>query len=169
MVKSNKRNLIITVVSSVFGVGFIIYILKEWLSNLLNPLLTGFNQNLIEKFILPILHFIESILLFKVPIYSILLFGVIGWSIYKIIFVIKSKRQLFKIIKAEYGSGNIFFDITNQLNDLVIDNKLNITLSNAIYGRDPIPGKLKIGKIKYQLNDRILEKKYKEGQAVNLP
>ena len=68
-----------------------------------------------------------------------------------------------------YGTGKTFIDITSQLNDLIINNRLNVTLSNGIPGKDPAPGKIKIGKIKYQLGDQTKDKKYKERDVINLP
>ncbi|HHT9139092.1 MAG TPA: hypothetical protein ACFYEK_17855 [Candidatus Wunengus sp. YC60] len=77
--------------------------------------------------------------------------------------------KVFGIISATYGSGNTFIDITTQVNELVIDNKLKIVLSNGIPGYDPTPGKVKIGKIKFELNKKIIIKTYREGEAINLP
>ena len=100
---------------------------------------------------------------------SLILFIAVVW-LYNIVYrlIILSHRR-FKIIKAEYGSGNTFVDITNQLNDLVIDNMLNVKLSNGILGYDPAPNVLKYVKIKYQLNKNFFNKKFIEGKMINLP
>lgn len=147
-------------------------IITLWLQSLLTPLFNKFNQYLIEKSADPILRliiFITSILLAKVPIYSILLFVLIVLFIYRLILKVILRHRNFKIIKAEYGSGNGWSNITNQLNDLTVDNKLDIILSNAICGYDPVPHTLKIGKITYQLDKKTFTKKYKEEERVKLP
>lgn len=147
-------------------------VLEIWLSLLLTPSFTKFNQYLVEKSVAPITRLIISIVSIfgiKVPVYSILLFVIIVRIIYNVSRAVMLSRREFKIIKAEYGSGTTFLDITDQLNDLVIDNNLNITLSNGIPGLDPTPGTVKLGKIKYQSGSQIVDRKYKEGDTVSLP
>lgn len=153
-------------------IGGISLIFTIWFSNLLDPLFVKFNQYLIEKSIAPIsfmVILVSSILNIRVPVYSILLFGIIAWFVYKVFRPIVSSHRKFKIVKADYGSGTKLIDITDQLNNLVVDNKLKIKLSNGISGLDPTPGTLKTGRIKYQLNNKIFERKYLEGNIINLP
>jgi hypothetical protein len=78
-----------------------------------------------------------------------------------------SRVDNLKIIKATYGSGETFLDITDQLNKLVNKGKLKIVLNNDIAG-DPTPGSVKVGKIKYELNGKIFEKDYTENDTVEL-
>lgn len=85
----------------------------------------------------------------------------------KIKIFLTNKRKLI-IIKATYGKDNKIINITNELNNNVIDNKLNIILSNKIAG-DPIYGVTKDGYIKYKYNNIITEKEYKEGDNVKIP
>lgn len=146
--------------------------LTIWAQTILGPLLTKFTTYLFEKSTGPtlaIINFIKFIFNINVPVYSIALFIAIIWLIYKVgNAIILSKREL-KIIKADYGSGNVWCDITNQLNDFIVNNKLNITLSNSICGKDPVPHTLKIGKITYRLGKKTFTNKYKEEENIKLP
>ena len=155
--------------STVWILGLIVTI---WISSLLTPLFTGFNQYLLDKAGAPVsslIFFLTSALLFQVPVYSILVFTVVVWFIYKTFNKITLSRRELKIVKAEYGSGTTFTDVTSQLNDLVIDNKLTVTLSNGIPGFDPTPGVLKYGKIKYEYDNKVKEKKVTEGKEIVIP
>ncbi len=161
-----KRNNIIKIISGIFA-----YIFLWWSQNLLNLLFDKFNPYLIEKSANPLLRVfivITSILLTKIPLYLILLFFLLVWFIYKIITLIIKPRN-FKIIKAIYGSKNGERNITNDLNGLVIDNKLDITLSNSICGFDPAPHTIKTCTITYQVEKKVYTKKYKEGEKIKLP
>ena len=159
-----------------YGGRIIVWVLgvvfTTWFSSLLTPSFTEFNTYLIDKSWTPISNtfvFIQYILDLKIPIYSIIFFFIVVWIMYKIYRKFLLSRRDFKIISAEYGSGNKFVDMTNQLNDYVVDNKLKITLSNGILGFDPTPGIVKIGKIKYQNNNKISDTKYKESDTIDLP
>ena len=77
------------------------------------------------------------------------------------------KRKL-EILHATYGKNESQIDITNELNNSVNSNSLNIVLSNNIAG-DPCPGIPKIGKIQYQYNGKILQRDYVEGEVIILP
>lgn len=170
----NKPNLIIvlkkygnTLLRWAIGIFF-----ATWLSNLLAPLFTGLNEYLISKsinYISATINFIGYILTLNIPVYSIVIFLITIWLIYKIGYKISLSKRQFIILKAEYGSGNTFIDITSRLNDLVVDNKLNVTLSNGIPGIDPTPGTVKYCNIQYNHNNKILNKKVTESQLIDLP
>lgn len=164
MVKSNIK---IGFTSSAISI-----MIMWWLQSLLSPLFDKFNQYFIEKSTDPILRlivYIPSVLLIKIPVYSILLFVFIALLVYELTSIVILNHKNFKIIKAEYGIGNVWCDITSRLNDFIVDNKLNIILSNSICGKDPAPHAIKIGKITYQLGKKTFTKKYKEEENVKLP
>lgn len=121
----------------------------------------------LNKFItnIPVLN----LLIKPIPLYVLPLSLIIFWIVYRTFNYIKVQRRQLKILTADYGSGNTFVDITNQLNNLVVDNKLNVTMSNGILGFDPTPNVLKIGHITYESDGKILTKKYVEGEVVDLP
>ncbi len=163
LIKKYGRKTVISGITVILGI---------WLTTLLTPLFNKLNQFLIEKSrdpILSLIIFITSKLNIKVPVYSILLFILIAWLIFKFIRILTLSRRRFKIIKAEYGSGTTFVDITNQLNNFVIDNKISVLLTNSIAGLDPTPGVVKVAKIKYELNGKKFDKKIIEGKIINLP
>jgi hypothetical protein len=152
--------------------GIISFILLFWLNNLFSHIIDKLNQYLIGKSspaILKLFFIIPLILLTRIPVYLILLFFVIGWIIYFVVhtFIFKSPNLI--ITRALYGSGTIWSDITNQLNDFIVDNQLVIPLTNSILGRDPVPHATKLGKITYLLGKKTYTKKYIEGQIVKLP
>lgn len=156
-------------------VAFIIYnILGRWLESLLPPeLLNKFNNYLVEKSANPfflLISFVTSILLTKIYIYLVLLFFLTSFFIYLILKTILKplRNRDFKIIKAEYGSDNKMIDITNQLNNLIKDNKICIPLKNAICGKDPAPGTLKYCNIIYESGEKTHSKKYIEGDLIEL-
>lgn len=153
-------------------IGLLSFFLVNWLINLFNPLFTRFNEYLIYKSV-PLISasiaYTQSILSIKVPVYSLLFFLLLVFTIYKAYRRIALNYGEFKIVKADYGSGSTFIDITNRLNDLIVDNKLNITLSNGIPGIDPTPGVVKVGNIRYKSNNKTFDKHYKENDLIDLP
>ncbi|KKS39630.1 MAG: hypothetical protein UV55_C0054G0005 [Candidatus Gottesmanbacteria bacterium GW2011_GWC1_43_10] len=74
----------------------------------------------------------------------------------------------FKIIKATYGVPGKDTDVTQKLNDLIIDDKLTTQATNALAG-DPAPGTPKFLEIEYENEEGKLSKKYAENEQVNLP
>lgn len=114
---------------------------------------------------------ISALLGYRVPLYilfSYLLAFILGVLVYKFVQWYKISKRDFKIIKATYGKNEFTIDITKELNDAVLNNSLNIVLSNNIVG-DPCSGVRKIGKIKYQHNGEVLERDYIEGEFIILP
>lgn len=73
-----------------------------------------------------------------------------------------------ELMEAFYGSPNKTIEVTKQLEEKIIDNKLNFIVSNEIAG-DPDPGIVKKLRIIWQYSGEVLEKEFDEGQIVNLP
>lgn len=107
---------------------------------------------------------------FEIPVYSILAFVVILWVVLKSKAYIKYKigKNNLKIVYADYGSPDRKITITNELNASIIENKLNIVLSNNIAG-DPHPGVRKKSKIIYKYNGEEHTTEADEDQIIKLP
>jgi len=74
-----------------------------------------------------------------------------------------------RIIKAIYGTPpDKVIDITENLNKDIVDNKLSRTVSNDIAG-DPNKGAKKSLEIEYKIGNKIIQKRYTEGEVINLP
>jgi len=73
-----------------------------------------------------------------------------------------------RIISATYGTHRNSFDITNALNLLIKDNRLELIVGNDIAG-DPDQGTAKDCKIVYELNGQKQTKSFKEGERVLIP
>jgi hypothetical protein len=80
----------------------------------------------------------------------------------------RNNRRGLVVLQARYGKDGRSKDITDPLNAAIVDNRLEMTLSNDIAG-DPAPGTPKIGNIKYRYKGRIYEKEYVETEVVKLP
>jgi hypothetical protein len=82
-----------------------------------------------------------------------------------------NKEKGLKIIKASYGieENGKNVNVTNKLNDLIIDNKLVINATNALVVSDPAPGIVKKLIVKYKYNGVTFSKEFKERDSVNLP
>ncbi|MFH1392759.1 MAG: hypothetical protein ABIG90_03800 [bacterium] len=93
-----------------------------------------------------------NLLDYKIPIWSLLLSIFLALILYKIYKNIINKGDL-EILKATYGLEQTTIDITANLKRAIIDNKLKIVLSNNIAG-DPVPHKIKRGKIEYKIGYR---------------
>lgn len=126
--------------------------------------------------IIAIISIIISIILAALGAWLVLiifgcLFVFIGflWLYNKIYHLIMFNNKKLEILKADYGSGTIFIDITNQLKDLIDNNRINMKLSNGILGYDPTPNVIKHMKITYKWNDKTFNKKFIEGKMIDLP
>lgn len=64
----------------------------------------------------------------------------------------KVAKNKLVIINAQYGINDKYIDVTDKLNQMIIDNKLSILASNELAG-DPIIGVPKELRIKYRFND----------------
>ncbi|MFC1975963.1 hypothetical protein ACFLXQ_06160 [Chloroflexota bacterium] len=73
-----------------------------------------------------------------------------------------------KIIKAEYWTQKERLDVTNELREMIVDNKLKTIISNNIKG-DPDPGTKKRLSIEYEFNNITVTKEYTEGDKVVIP
>lgn len=143
-----------------------------WLDSLLRPSLVGLNKNFAEKsssFIPGLAIDFLKVVKYEIPIYLIIIFFVIIWLLFQLYNFLILKTRKLKILKAEYGSGTTFINITTQLNNFVENDKISIPLKNSVAGLDPTPGVTKIVNIKYELNGKIFEKKFIEGKNIELP
>ncbi len=105
----------------------------------------------------------------KVNLFSILsglLLSLLLIRVYKRYFIF-NKRGL-RIIDAWYGKNDQKINITRELNNSIVGDKLKIVLSNNIAG-DPVFGIEKEGVVNYIHNKNRLEKKYKENEVIDLP
>lgn len=73
-----------------------------------------------------------------------------------------------RIVKATYGTENKNVDITQELNLAIVDDKLNLLLTNNIAG-DPDVGIQKIGNIIYKFDGKKFKKEVVENSPINLP
>ena len=79
-------------------------------------------------------------------------------------------RQIneFKILKATYGTTKNTIDVTKQLSDKIINNRLSITANNKIAG-DPDKGVFKTMRITYVINGEQKQSVFKENSIIKLP
>ncbi len=128
-----------------------------------------FILNLGLPMVLPKIKFkvLLSLLNYKIPVWSLVLSLILVSVFYKIYRIATGQGEL-KILVARYGMDSTFLDITDKLNQAIINNKLKIVLSNNIAG-DPIPGKVKKGTLEYRLGNKKITKEYIEGNVIDLP
>ena len=69
-----------------------------------------------------------------------------------------------KIIKATYGGK----DVTNQVNALTRNDRLDITASNSLFG-DPAVGTVKHLVVDFEINGRQYTNSVKEGEQISIP
>ncbi len=77
-----------------------------------------------------------------------------------------------EILKAEYGAGNQFKDVTAILQQHTRDLSLIVLPSgsyNAVFGGDPAPGVPKQLKVQYRINGKPGEATFAENAAIFLP
>jgi len=78
-------------------------------------------------------------------------------------------ENLFRIIKATYGTNDNKIDVTKEYISKIKDNKLDITVTNEIAKGDPDPGVKKNLTIEYIYNGEKQKKTVKEQARVQLP
>lgn len=74
----------------------------------------------------------------------------------------------FFILSASYATTKASFNVKEKLDAMIEDNRLRVKASNDIAG-DPDRGTHKELRIKYKVNEQILERTYNEGELVDLP
>ena len=79
-----------------------------------------------------------------------------------------SETDGLRIIKARYGACGKWTDVTSQLREKVINNRLSITASNNIAG-EPIYGVSKSLYAEYILNNKKTTTQVREGSVLNIP
>jgi len=78
-------------------------------------------------------------------------------------------ENLFRIIKATYGTNDNKIDVTKEYISKIKDNRLDITVTNEIAKGDPDPGVKKHLTIEYIYNGEKQKKNVKEQARVQLP
>ncbi len=73
-----------------------------------------------------------------------------------------------EIIKAEYWTDKARFDVAPELRQAIVNNRLEITASNAIKG-DPDKGTKKRLTIEYRFAGVEVTKEFREGEMVSIP
>lgn len=102
---------------------------------------------------------------------GIILGGITLVAISKILndpkYVVKPMPK-FKVISANYGIDGNEQDVTELVNRIISDGKLNIMVGNEWFG-DPIPNREKRLRLMYVVDDKPLQKYYGEGNFIQLP
>jgi len=74
-----------------------------------------------------------------------------------------------EIIRAEYGAGNYWVDVTQRVRSLIRGDALNFRVDNATLGEDPAPGEQKTLRLEVRdKNGRTQQLTYQENQYVRL-
>ncbi len=81
---------------------------------------------------------------------------------------LRSNRGYLVIIAANYGCDDHRLDVTKQLNDAIIDDKLHVFAGNQLAG-DPCPNVPKNLLVSYQYKDQKFNRTVGEGETLNLP
>ena len=79
------------------------------------------------------------------------------------------KPQNFRIISATYGAGNIRKDVSTKVKENIKNGRLEFLAISDHLGGDPVWGKVKEFRVKYEHDNQIREKSYREGSYVNIP
>jgi hypothetical protein len=81
---------------------------------------------------------------------------------------LRSNRGYLVIIAANYGCGDHRLNVTKQLNDAIIDDKLHVFAGNQLAG-DPCPNVSKDLWVSYQYKGQKFNRTVGEGETLNLP
>lgn len=80
-----------------------------------------------------------------------------------------ARESSVRVIAAKYGAADKFNDVRDILNQHVHDGHLELQVSNATLGGDPLFGTLKELRVDYRYAGSVLSKVVKEGQTLLLP
>ncbi len=103
-----------------------------------------------------------------VPVVPLILTTLLSSFLYKIFRKFKNRKNELKIISAIYGAKNKYINVTNELDNLIFENKLKIIIGNNIAG-DPIYGVPKKAKISYSFRGKKFEITCDENELLELP
>jgi hypothetical protein len=81
---------------------------------------------------------------------------------------LRSNKGYLVVIAAKYGSGDHRLDVTKQLNDAIIDDKLHIFAGNQLAG-DPCPNVSKDLWVSWQYKGQKFNKTVREAETLDLP
>jgi hypothetical protein len=74
-----------------------------------------------------------------------------------------------QILRAQYGAGNQFIDVTSRLNSQIQGGQLNLQVTNATMGGDPAQGQNKMLNVQYVYNGVQGQMVVKEGEYLRFP
>ncbi len=74
-----------------------------------------------------------------------------------------------QILRADYGAGNRFMDVTARLNSQIQGDQLNLQVTNNTMGGDPAKGQDKTLRVQYAYNGRQGQVAINEGDYIRLP
>ena len=106
---------------------------------------------------------------------SLVIAGKIGGGsadVQRLLAQVSLERVKIEIVKAEYGAGTKFADVTEALRQRVRDVPLVVLPSssyNASFGGDPVPGVVKQLKVRYQINGKAAQATFPEDATIMLP
>jgi hypothetical protein len=93
-------------------------------------------------------------------------------DVQKLLVQVGHEPMKIEIIRAEYGAGTKFVDVTRTLTPRVRDFPLIVLPSssyNASFGGDPAPGVVKRLKVQYRINGNAGEATFQENATIMLP
>ena len=79
------------------------------------------------------------------------------------------ETQNLRIISATYGAGNIRKDVLAEVRTHIKNDRLKFSVGSGQLGGDPVWGKVKELRVKYEHDNQIREKFYREGAYVSIP
>lgn len=80
-----------------------------------------------------------------------------------------SENAILVIKHASYGAEDTMYDVTSILNSHILENKIDMFVSNDNLGGDPIRGVKKVLRILYSYSGQIYELEFHEGERIILP
>jgi predicted Zn-dependent protease len=82
---------------------------------------------------------------------------------------VRSGSDGLQILTASYGAKERFADVRQLLQSRVQNNRLNLQVTNASMGGDPIQGEVKTLRVSYALAGRTYEAVTEENQSISIP
>ena len=80
-----------------------------------------------------------------------------------------AQAQNLRILSAQYGHDNRWIDVTAQLNNSIRNNRLDMSVSNNTFGRDPAPAEPKMLRVEYVWNGVTRSEEFPENANITLP
>ncbi|HWL44546.1 MAG TPA: hypothetical protein VNQ73_16520 [Ilumatobacter sp.] len=80
-----------------------------------------------------------------------------------------TNRNRNELLKAEYGSGDVWIDVTDLVRGFIASGRTNFLVTNDLMGDDPVFGQLKQLKLVYNIDGIEQPVEYNEGTLATLP